>query len=245
MEEAGPPDKETISGSAASVVRSQRLGTAFKSALGLLAFLALVFVLAGRLDYWLGWLFGAINAVIVTLLLILVPELPDLMKNRAKPGPATKWWDRLFWMLFGPLNLAVVVVSSLDGGRLHWTEGFPLVISVLAVLVYAPAAGLHFWAIRANDFYSSTVSIQSQGSQEVVQDGPYRYIRHPGYAGIMGMMASIPLLLGSIWGLVPAAGVVLLVTARTLLEDRALINELPGYADYAREVRSRLVPGLW
>jgi protein-S-isoprenylcysteine O-methyltransferase Ste14 len=245
MEEAGPPDEDTISVSAASVVRSQRLATALKSALGLLAFLALVFILAGRLNYWLGWLFGAINAVIVALLLILVPELQDLMRNRTKPGPATKWWDRLFWMLFGPLNLAVFIISTLDGGRFHWTGRFPCILAVLAVPLYALAAGFHFWAIRTNASYSSTVSIQGQGGQEVVQGGPYRCVRHPGYAGIIGMMGTMPLLLGSLWGLAPAAGVVLLVAVRTLLEDRALKRELPGYANYARKVRSRLIPGVW
>jgi protein-S-isoprenylcysteine O-methyltransferase Ste14 len=224
---------------------SVRLATALKSVLALSVFLAVIFLLAGRLDYPQGWLFGVINAVIIALLLILVPELPDLMKGRAKPGPATKWWDRFFWMLFGPMNLAVVVVASLDGGRFHWTDGLPFIASLLAVPVYAVSSGLHFWAIRANAFYSSTVSIQGQSGQTVVEDGPYRYVRHPGYTGIMGMMGSIPLLLGSVWGLVPAAGVLLLVFSRTILEDLALRKELPGYLDYARRVRYRLVPGLW
>ncbi len=225
--------------------KSHRPATAMKAALSLVAFLSVIFLLAGRLDYRQGWLFGIVNCAIVALLLLLVPELPDLMKSRAKPGTATKWWDRFFWMLFGPLNLAVVVVASLDGGRFHWTGPLPFIVSLAAVPVYAAASGLHFWAIRANTFYSSTVSIRGQDGQTVVEDGPYRHIRHPGYAGIMGMMGSIPLLLGSIWGLAPAGGVVLLVAGRTVLEDRALKKELVGYLDYARRVRYRLVPGLW
>lgn len=237
---------EKKAGSVANLrVGSARFAAALKSALVLILFLSIIFLLAGRLDYRQGWLFGIVNAVIIALLLILVPELPDLMKTRAKPGQATKWWDRYFWMLFGPLNLAVVVVASLDGGRFHWTKHFPFLISLLAVPVYAVASGLHFWAIRANAFYSSTVSIQGQSGQTVVEDGPYRYVRHPGYTGIMGMMGSIPLMLGSVWGMVPTAGVLLLVFARTVLEDLALRKELPGYLDYARRVRYRLVPGLW
>lgn len=220
----------------------QRLAAALKSVLGLAAFLSLIFLLAGRLDYPQGWLFAAVNTVILALLLALIPELPELMKTRAKPGPATKWWDRLFWMLFGPMNLAV---SSLDSGRFHWTGQFPLIISLMAVPVYSLAGGLHFWAIRANAFYSSTVSIQHQKGQTVVEDGPYRHVRHPGYAGIMAMMGSIPLILGSLWGLIAAGGVAILVLLRTLLEDRALKKELPGYGEYALRVRFRIVPGLW
>jgi protein-S-isoprenylcysteine O-methyltransferase Ste14 len=245
MTEISQPPVEEVPGKANSRQAFQRPESALKSVLALAVFLSLIFLLAGRLDYRQGWLFGALNAAILGLLLILVPELPGLMKNRAKPGPATKSWDRLFWMLFGPLNLAVVVLSSLDGGRFRWTGQLPLIVTALAVTVYALASMLHFLAIRANAFYSSTVSIQSQGGQKVVEDGPYRHLRHPGYTGIMGMMVSIPLLLGSLWGLVPAGGVVILVCARTVLEDRALKNELPGYADYARRVKSRLVPGLW
>jgi protein-S-isoprenylcysteine O-methyltransferase Ste14 len=245
MGEEGPRAGNNASPVTAYKPKSYRPATAIKAALALVAFLSVIFLLAGRLDYRQGWLFGIVNAVIIALLLILVPELPDLMKSRAKPAPATKWWDRFFWMLFGPLNLAVVVVASLDGGRFHWTNDLPFFVSLLAVPVYAVAGGLHFWAIRANAFYSSTVSIQGQSGQTVVEDGPYRYIRHPGYTGIMAMMGSIPLLLGSVWGLAPAAGVLLLVFARTVLEDLALIKELPGYLDYARRVRYRLIPGLW
>ncbi len=245
MQEIDNPAEAKRSGRSARKDRPHRFAATIKSCTALLALFSLVFVLAGRLDYWQGWLFGAINALILTLLLLLIPDLPVLIKERARPGPATKWWDRLFWLLFGPMNLAVIVIASLDGGRYHWTGRLPFIIYALAFLVYILASVLHFWAIRANAFYSSTVSIQSQTGQKVVDDGPYGYVRHPGYAGIMGMMGSIPLLLGSLYGLVPAAGVVLLVVIRTVLEDLALKNELPGYVEYARRVRFRIVPGLW
>ena len=239
------PAKAKRSDNSARKDRPRRFATSIKSGFALLALLFLIFVLAGRLDYWQAWLFGVINAFILALLLLLIPDLPALMKERAKPGPATKWWDRLFWLLFGPMNLAVIVIASLDGGRNHWTGRLPLIIYAIASPIYILASALHFWAIRANAFYSSTVSIQSQTGQKVVDDGPYGYVRHPGYAGIMGMMGSIPLLLGSLYGLVPAAGVVMLIIARTVLEDLALKNELPGYIEYSRRVRYRLVPGLW
>ncbi len=222
-----------------------RLRTAFRSGLGIAGLLVFALTLAGRLDYFQGWLFAGINALMLAVLIVRIPELPSLMKERARPGPATKWWDRIFWVLFGPMNLAVFVLACLDGGRFRWTEHLPLVVYGIAAPAYLAAGTLHFWAIRANPFYSRTVSIQAQKGQVAVAEGPYRYVRHPGYSGIIGMMVSLPLLLGSLWALLPSAAVFLLVTARTVLEDRALRNELPGYVEYAGNVRFRIVPGLW
>jgi protein-S-isoprenylcysteine O-methyltransferase Ste14 len=79
----------------------------------------------------------------------------------------------------------------------------------------------------------------------VVTAGPYRWIRHPGYAGgVVGHLA-LPLLLGSAWALIPGALTAGLTVLRTALEDRTLREELPGYAEYARQTRYRLLPGVW
>jgi protein-S-isoprenylcysteine O-methyltransferase Ste14 len=96
-----------------------------------------------------------------------------------------------------------------------------------------------------NNWFSSTVRIQMDRDQHVVQDGPYRYVRHPGYVGGILMAVSASLILGSLWALIPASIVVLLLVIRTYLEDTTLQKELPGYADYTKKVRYRLVPGLW
>jgi protein-S-isoprenylcysteine O-methyltransferase Ste14 len=173
------------------------------------------------------------------------PEMPTIMRERAKPGPATKSWDRIFWALFGPMNLLVFVLAVLDGGRFQWTRQLPWGITGTAACLYVLGAALHFAAIRANTFYSSTVSIHSELGHTVIKEGPYRFVRHPGYSGILLMMASIPLVLGSLWALLPAGAVGALIFSRTLLEDKSLKAELPGYQEYAREVRARLFPGIW
>ena len=94
-------------------------------------------------------------------------------------------------------------------------------------------------------FFSSVVRLQNDRGQEVVQQGPYRMIRHPGYVAGSLMAISISLVLGSLWGLIPAGAVLILLIIRTYLEDTTLQRELPGYSDYARKVKYRLIPGIW
>jgi len=225
--------------------RKQRLLLGVKSAAGWIVLMALIFAMAGRVDYTQGWMFGGLNLFILAALIRFFPELPSIMRERAKKGPDTKSWDRIFWAFFGPMNLLVFILSVLDGGRFHWTQNLPLALSGAAAFIYVLGGALHFSAIRANAFYTSTVSIHCQQGHKVVQDGPYRYVRHPGYTGILLMMGSIPLVLGSLWALFPAAGVGILIVIRTILEDKSLRNELPGYKEYALAVKSKLFPGLW
>jgi protein-S-isoprenylcysteine O-methyltransferase Ste14 len=97
----------------------------------------------------------------------------------------------------------------------------------------------------SNKFFSATVRIQKERGHTVVTGGPYQYIRHPGYAG--GVMSDLatPVMLGSLWALIPAVLTGCLLVVRTALEDKTLKNELIGYKEYARQVRYRLLPGVW
>jgi protein-S-isoprenylcysteine O-methyltransferase Ste14 len=101
------------------------------------------------------------------------------------------------------------------------------------------------WAMWTNNFFSSRVRIQTDRGQYVVQEGPYSFVRHPGYLGVLFWQPSIPLSLGSLWGLIPACLAVISIIIRTYLEDRMLQKELPGYSDYTRKVRYRLIRGIW
>jgi protein-S-isoprenylcysteine O-methyltransferase Ste14 len=96
-----------------------------------------------------------------------------------------------------------------------------------------------------NRFFSSVVRIQTDRGHVVCDTGPYRFVRHPGYAGIIFPLFGIVLALGSIWTLIPAAVASIITVIRTVLEDRTLQEELPGYRDYARRVRYRLIPGIY
>ncbi|MBC7224324.1 MAG: isoprenylcysteine carboxylmethyltransferase family protein, partial [Anaerolineae bacterium] len=105
--------------------------------------------------------------------------------------------------------------------------------------------GLATWAMASNPFFSAFVRIQRERGHRVVADGPYRYVRHPGYLGAIVFQMAIPLALGSLWALLPSGVAAALYVARTVLEDRTLQEELAGYREYAQKVRHRLLPGLW
>jgi protein-S-isoprenylcysteine O-methyltransferase Ste14 len=223
----------------------KKSGILIKGFFALLIMLTIILIIAGRLDYWQAWVFGIANFFVVLTLSLKFSDISKLMKERTKPGSETKWWDRLFWAFFGPMNLAIIIIASLDAGRFHWSSPIPLFVYSLGYMVYLLSSSLHFWAIKVNRFYSSTVSIQSEKGQQVIQSGPYRFVRHPGYLGIALMVVCIAIVLGSLWAIIPAACVVVLLVLRTVLEDSALQQELPGYSAYAKNVRFRLLPKIW
>jgi protein-S-isoprenylcysteine O-methyltransferase Ste14 len=201
--------------------------------------------IAGRISYWQAWLFGSVNCLLVVALSVWFRGQADLMRSRMKPGHATKAWDKVLMALFFPLALAVPVAAGLDAGRFGWSELFHAGTYPVAYLAYVGGAYLHLSAIRTNRFYTSTVSIEPGSGHLVVDSGPYRFVRHPGYTGIILMEAGIAVVLGSVWALIPAGLVGVLLVVRTVLEDSALRTELPGYDEYAGRVRYRLLPGIW
>ena len=117
-----------------------------------------------------------------------------------------------------------------------------LAIVIAAVLGYVV---IGVWSMAANAFFSMIVSIQKDRGHTVVTDGPYRYVRHPGYAGSILFTIATPLVLGSLWAFIPCGLAAALFVVRTALEDRTLQEELPGYKEYAQQTRYRLLPGIW
>ena len=213
---------------------------------GMVVILTVVLLLiAGRVSYWQAWVFGAANCMLVLALSFWLSDQVDLIRNRMKPGPATKGWDRILMALFFPLALCVPVLAGLDAGRLAWSPHLHPAAYIAGYMAYVACAALHIASIKVNMFYTSTVSIEPEKGHLVVDRGPYRFVRHPGYTGIIFMEAGIAVVLGSLWALIPAGLVTLILLIRTVLEDRALRAELPGYDQYVRRVRYRLLPGIW
>jgi len=221
-------------------------GLAVKGLIKVLVMAVIVFALAGRIDYWQGWVFSGVNLFSAVIALWIFYRDPDLMRERMKPGPGVKKWDRV-WLgyLYSPVFFSVFVVGCLDGGRYGWSGLLPswLYAAGYAVSVLTTAGGL--MALRENRFFSSVVRIQKDRGHRVVDSGPYSIIRHPGYlAGIIGS-PSYAVMLGSLWALVPAGVIMVLFAARTCMEDSALKKELEGYAEYTQRVKYRLLPGVW
>jgi protein-S-isoprenylcysteine O-methyltransferase Ste14 len=141
--------------------------------------------------------------------------------------------------------LAHYVVAALDLGRFHWSRPLPLRAQGAGLLGLAAALSMLFWATSVNPFFSSVIRIQRDRGHRGITVGPYRYVRHPGYAAAIVLVLSSALALGSRWSLPPAILASLALIRRTLVEDRVLREELERYAPYAEHVRYRLVPTVW
>lgn len=225
--------------------KTEYVKLAISGILKIAVFFALIFLLAGRTDYWQGWGFIAITLVGAVVILFLFKDKSDLLKERMKPGPGMKWWDKIFWVFHIIFFMGILVIGVLDSGRYMWSPELPMYIYILAYVAHAISYAIVLWAMYINEFFSSVVRIQKDRGHKVIQEGPYKYVRHPGYVGVFFMAPSMPLILGSLWGLIPAGLLIIAIIIRTYLEDKTLHEELEGYKEYAKKVRYRLIPGIW
>lgn len=203
---------------------------------------ALLFVASGRIA-WLGaWLFLAVCGAGMIASYLLVPR--ELLNARGRAGEGWKRWDKFILpgIIFGPI--VVSVVAGLDV-RYAWARPFSVVQQLIAVAAVLAAHALTVWAMRSNRHFEGVVRIQRDRDHKVVTGGPYAYVRHPGYVGMIVFFGATAFVLGSRAALVPQAAIILLLIVRTALEDRTLRHELPGYDGYAARVRYRLLPLVW
>jgi protein-S-isoprenylcysteine O-methyltransferase Ste14 len=204
----------------------------------------LLFLPAGRLDWAWAWVYVGIYVLGVCInASFMLRANPELIAERARLTRGTRSWDKTIAAISAPLAFSIYVVAGLDE-RLHWSAP-PLSVHVVGLLVVIGGSAFSSWAMLTNAFFSTTVRIQEDRGQTVVTEGPYRLVRHPGYLGWGLASFGLPLLLGAPWALIPAGLSAITSVVRTALEDRTLQEELPGYADYARRVRYRLLPGIW
>jgi protein-S-isoprenylcysteine O-methyltransferase Ste14 len=206
---------------------------------------ALLFVPAGRLDWTAGWICLAIMVVGFSLLTLHVARrTPSLIRRRMKAGAGTPLWDRIIVIVFHLLFMAILVVGGLDTGRYGWAL-LPAWAQGLGVILMIAALLLLGWAMGQNPHFETTVRIQEDQKHRVIDSGPYRLVRHPGYVAASLLMIGMALTLESGWALVPAALATVEMIVRTALEDRFLQANLEGYREFARRTRYRLVPGVW
>ena len=208
-------------------------------------FIAALFLPAGRLDWWAGWAFliAFFDSTII-LTLWMRRRDPALMDERSQTGENVKAWDKAIMGIYTVLLFGMLAAAGLDAGRFGLPD-MPVGLRVLGWLGLLAAFGLVWWVMASNPFLSRMVRIQDERGQVVVTSGPYNYVRHPMYVGTITAMICIPLVLGSYWALIPAVMIDILFVVRTAMEDRTLMEELPGYREYAARVRCRLLPGIW
>jgi protein-S-isoprenylcysteine O-methyltransferase Ste14 len=210
-----------------------------------LAAIALVFLPAGRLDWRPGWIFlGVMTLAFTASALVLARLNPRIFRARSRFQPGTEKWDLILVALMLPVMAAVIPVAAFDAGRAHWSH-VPIAVVVAGyVMIIVGIAGTA-WAQTVNPFFEPGVRLQTERGQHVIDTGPYRIVRHPGYSSALLLFVGMALALASWWALVPAALSAALLVLRTAREDRLLQAKLPGYADFAKRTRSRLIPGLW
>jgi protein-S-isoprenylcysteine O-methyltransferase Ste14 len=216
-----------------------------KGVVTVLFLLALLFVPAGTFHWLEAWLllllyFAAVSGVLIWM----KTKAPDLLKERISRNKEIKSWDKIIMAAYSFVLIILLAVPGLDAVRFGWSE-VPLFVKVFGFIGYIPALVFAFWAMRENAYASDVVRIQEDRGHTVCTTGPYRFVRHPMYVGVILFMLCFPLSLGSLYSFIPASLIVVLFIIRTSLEDKTLMKELDGYKEYAQTVRYRLLPGVW
>ncbi len=211
----------------------------------LLVVAVILFAASGDLSWVWAWIYVGMGvAMLIVNALVILPTTPELVAERSRVAENTKGWDRVAVVLIFISGAGIFLVAGLDE-RFGWSPGLALAIHVAALAVTILAQAVFTWAMASNRFFAKTVRIQEERAHPVASGGPYRFVRHPGYAANIVTMFAVSLLLGSLWALIPAALSALAFVVRTALEDWTLQRELDGYADYGRQVRYRLMPRIW
>jgi protein-S-isoprenylcysteine O-methyltransferase Ste14 len=210
--------------------------------------LAVLLISAGRWDWWEAWAY-TITGLLVLLgsRWFMLRKFPDLAleRSQAQDMDNVKDWDRFlmpFTALIGPFM--GWVVAGLDQ-RFGWTPELPDGIQIVGLVVIQLGSLLGTWAMVTNRYFSSHVRIQTDRGHTVVDEGPYQFIRHPGYAGGLISWLATPVFFSSYWIMIPMILVMIASLIRTSREDQTLLEELPGYKEYAQKVRYRILPGIW
>jgi len=204
-------------------------------------------LITGRWNWWEAWVYAAISVFGFAISRWLAArQHPDLLAERAQfmRQEDTEPWDKVLAPLAGLGGGLIPLVAGLDA-LIRDPVACGLSAKVVALVIILVGYVVSSAALVANRFFSGTVRIQTERGQRVVSSGPYRWLRHPGYAGALLVYVGTPILLDSWWTYLPVLFITIVLVVRTRLEDRTLQDRLEGYADYASRVRYRLIPGVW
>lgn len=216
-----------------------------KSLLGTILFLLILFVCAGRINYWQGWLYASVNIISVFINSFALKNNKELSEERSKIRSGAKSWDKKILGLSALTLIIIYIVAGLDSGRFHWSPQLHWSICALGMVFLLLGEIIFLTAQRQNKFFSSVMRIQTDRGHVVCDTGLYRIIRHPAYFGTIITALGIPLILGSLWSFIPSIFSIILTLIRTSLEDKTLTNELNGYREYTFKTRFRLLPYIW
>ena len=204
----------------------------------------LIFLPAWSLRYWEGWLFWMVfSALVLWITLYFLEHDPHLIEGRMNAGPGAEQQrnQKIIQAIAGILAIALIVVPALDY-HFHGSS-VPTAIVLMADVLMVVGFVIVFRVFKENSFAASTIKVDTE--QQVISTGPYRWVRHPMYAGASLALLATPIALGSWWGVLVGLALIAVIVVRLLDEERYLSSSLPGYADYCRKVRYHLIPSLW
>lgn len=205
-------------------------------------------IISGAWTWQEAWIYAVISTVGFILSRWLAAKRhPDILAERARSmelQDAKSSWDRILAPAMALGSVFILIAAGVD--KLYgWTPPFSLPVKIIALILILLGYVLGTWALMENRFFSGVVRIQTDRGHQVVTTGPYRFIRHPGYVGVLWTYLALPLFLDSLWAFIPAVLTLAASILRTALEDETLQEELPGYKEYTQKTRYRLFPGIW
>jgi protein-S-isoprenylcysteine O-methyltransferase Ste14 len=204
-------------------------------------------LISGAWGWWEAWAYAILSFFGFTVSRALASRRhSDLLAERTNSFGMedAKPWDKILAPSMALGSVVPLVIAGLDK-LFGWTQPFTSNTKIIALIVVVLGYALGSWALVENRFFSGIVRIQTDRGHHVVTTGPYRFIRHPGYAGAFWTYLATPILLDSLWALIPTILLFGVLIARTSLEDRTLQAELPGYKEFTQKTRYRLFPGVW
>jgi protein-S-isoprenylcysteine O-methyltransferase Ste14 len=205
---------------------------------------AMLFLPAWTINYWQAWVFLIVFFVTVSVItLYLMKKDPKLLERRVKAGPVAEKQisQKIIQSLASLAFISIFVLSAIDY-RFKWSS-VPIYIIVAGDIIVFLGLIIVFFVFRENTFTSAIIEVDIK--QKVISTGPYRQLRHPMYTGAIIMLLGVPLSLGSWWGILTVIPLMLVIIPRLLDEEKFLTKNLPGYSDYKKEVRYRLIPFIW
>jgi protein-S-isoprenylcysteine O-methyltransferase Ste14 len=208
-----------------------------------------IFICAGSWRFLWGWVYLGVSLISLAFgAAYVLRHNPQAINERGRPAEGQKGWDKILMLCYVPLFIGVYVVAGLDA-RFDWSgttlSSVPLWLHLLGIFFTFASAALTYAAMAHNKFLSMYVQVAGERGHLVATGGPYRYVRHPMYLSLVVSWPALALLLGSYFALLPGVLAALVIMIRTGMEDHTLQSELPGYIDYASQVRYRLLPGVW
>ena len=218
---------------------------AFSGLIGLLLVLGvLIFLPAGSIQFWEGWIYLLIFALCVTVITIyFLQKDPKLVERRINAGPAAEKEksQKIIQTFASIFAIALIIIPAFDH-RFHWSK-VPLILVIVANVLVLIGFVIVFLVFRENSFSAGTIAVEQ--TQIVISTGPYRLVRHPLYAGALLILTFTTLALVSTWGLLAAIPMFMVIVSRLLAEERFLLNNLSGYPEYCQKTKYHIVPLIW